>query len=75
MADRLEGARMLFRELIGGKCPGFIPAERGIKDATGKAEDWVPVGWVFECFAKVEEEIAALATPTPALSGDREDAS
>ena len=62
-AAELEGARRLFKELIAGDSGGFIPAEAGVKDKNGKADDWVSVGWIFECFEKVAALLEAPDDP------------
>jgi hypothetical protein len=55
-----EGAAALFRALIAEDSGGFIPAERGIKDKNGNAEDWIAVGWIFDSFSRVKDAPKAL---------------
>ena len=59
---QLDGVKALFRELISTDSGGYLPASAGVKDKNGMFEDWIAVGFVFECYERLR---AALEEPTP----------
>jgi hypothetical protein len=54
---KVEGARQMFIALITTDAGGFIPASAGIKNAKGMAEDWISVGFVYDCWERVSAEL------------------
>lgn len=62
---RKQGANAMLKAIIGDSSGGFIPREAGIKDKNGQPDDWVSVGWVFECHKRVVAEPPASEASEP----------